>query len=103
MPHEKAEGLIDTGAGCSGIDNEIAKQLKLIHHDVATVLTPSGPCRQLRYDAVLHIPALNFRRELPILGMSLAPQQHHVLIGRDILASGTLVYSGWKGTFEFCV
>lgn len=102
-PFERAEALIDTGASGTCIDNGIAKRLGLVARDRMVVLTPGGPCHQLRYDAALFLPALQLWRELPVLGAHLAPQPHHALIGRDILSMGTLVYSGWRGGFEFCV
>ena len=102
-PIEEAFAVIDTGAGCTCIDEGIARRLNLTPRDEVTVHTAGGAFRQSLYDIEIHIPSLGLWRELPVLGSSLAPQPHLVLLGRDILALGTLVYSGWKGSFEFCV
>ena len=102
-PIEKAGALIDTGAGRTSIDSGIAQRLGLIPRDKIVVHTAGGIVHQMLYDATLLIPALGFSRELPVFGAPLASQSFHVLIGRDLLACGTLVYSGWKGGFEFCV
>lgn len=102
-PVEKTAALIDTGAGCTSIDSGVARRLGLIARDKITVHTAGGVVHQMLYDAALSIPALGFSRELPVLGAALSSQPHHVLIGRDILSFGTLVYSGWRGGFEFCV
>lgn len=97
-----AHGLFDTGAGCSCIDQGIAEQLNLKHRDEREVLTPSGSTVQLLYDVRLFIGDTGFL-DLAVFGSDLARQAHHVLLGRDVLKYGTLIYSGRSCGFEFCV
>lgn len=103
IPVEKTEALIDTGASLSCIDSGIAKRLGLIPRSATPVNTAGGTVVQVLYDATLRMPELGISRELPVLGASLESPPQQALIGRDILSMGTLIYSGWRGGFEFCV
>lgn len=98
----RALALIDTGASITCIDESIVKSLRLTHRDTARILTPSGESIHNLYDVRLTVSQL-VTRELPVVEANMSNQQHKVLIGRDILAIGTLIYSGWTNSFEFCV
>ena len=102
-PAAEARALLDTGASRSGVDMGIVQQLHLAFRDFAVIHTPAGRSRQSQYEIILHIPELGIWKELRVFGLHLAPQPHRVILGRDILSLGTLVYSGWRGGFEFCV
>ena len=97
-----ALGLIDTGAGCSCIDKGIARRLELEPRDELEVLTPAGVAVQYLYDVRLTLAEMG-GLDLEVLGSDLERQAHHVLLGRDVLRHGTLIYSGRSNSFEFCV
>ena len=100
---QKADAIMDTGAVQSGIDMGVARALNLEVRNWAMIRTPSGVKMQPRYSVSLRIPEVGLLREITVFGLQLAPRPYRVLLGRDILSLGTLVYSGWKGSFEFCV
>ena len=102
-PIVKARAILDTGASASGVDMSVVRRLHLASRDLSVIQTPAGRSCQFQYEIALHIPELELWREMRVFGLHLAPQPCDVLLGRDILALGTLVYSGWKGSFEFCV
>ena len=102
-PTVSVRALIDTGASCSCIDQGIAEQLKLTPRDEREMLTPGGLVVQLLYDVRLSIDGIHDLFELEVLGADLARQENHVLLGRDVLRHGTLIYSGRSNSFEFCV
>lgn len=105
MPSVEALALIDTGATRTSIDRGIAEELGLRAHDERPVVTPSGGEVQPLYNVGVLIPLPPpgpVMVDIPVLGARLA-HRHRVLIGRDILSQGTLIYSGRKGRFEFCL
>ena len=101
-PPVSALGLIDTGAGHSCIDESIAKRLNLTPRDQREVLTASGSAMQYLYDVCLKLDEIG-SIDLVVFGSDLGQQAHHVLLGRDVLQYGTLIYSGRSSSFEFCV
>lgn len=102
-PFVEVRALLDTGASGSAVDVSVGRRLNLSRRDFAIVSTPAGVSRRVQYEILLHIPQLELWRELRVFEVELAPQPHLALLGRDILSLGTLIYSGWKGGFEFCV
>ena len=82
-----------------------AHKLQLMHHDEKPVRTPSGGEVQPLYHVGMFIPTFSQipMMDMSVFGANLAEQPHLVLIGRDILSLGTLIYSGWKGSFEFSI
>ncbi len=101
-PPIEAAALIDTGASCTSIDASIAQGLSLTARDERLVFTPNGKSIQFLYDISLTIPHLGVF-DLQALGANLSGQMHKVLIGRDVLVRGTLIYSGWTNSFELCL
>lgn len=99
--------LIDTGASGTCIDTSLAKALNLVHRDVITVVTPNGQSQQKLYDVRLTISALASSHlaslDLAVTEANLLKQPYKVLIGRDVLSLGTLIYSGWTNSFELCI
>ena len=98
----EAAALIDTGASCTAIDASIAKRLSLTARDERRVFTPNGESVQFLYDIRLAISHMGVF-DLQALGANLSGQMHTVLLGRDALAHGTLIYSGWTNSFELCL
>ncbi len=107
VPFRKALGLIDTGASMTCVDNAIAQVLSLIARDIVKVGTPNGVCDQGLYDASLRLPfpgsADSSPFDIQVLGANLSGQEYQVLIGRDILSHGTLIYNGWDNNYQFCI
>ena len=93
--------LIDTGASCTCIDPQLVAPLSLTPTGVVGMQTPSTAgishnCHQ--YDVMLVIPngtGSPFVVEaIPVIETHLKSQGIDGLIGRDILQSCTLIYSG---------
>ena len=102
-PVQEVRAILDTGASQSGIDLGVARALGLEARNWALIRTPAGSKMQPCYDVSLRIPEVGLLREITVFGLQLAPRPYRALLGRDILSLGTLIYSGWKGGFEFCV
>jgi len=93
--------MIDTGASGSVIDPNTAKQLGLQPVGVVSIATPSSAnvlCPQ-------YVVRLLFPNNVIIQAIAIeAPmqgQQIQCLIGRDVLALGVLVYTGYLNQFSF--
>jgi hypothetical protein len=93
------KGMIDTGATGSVIQPVIAKQLGLQPVGVVSISTPSSqnvPCLQ-------YVIRLMFPNNVIVEGLAIeAPLQgQHIqcLIGRDVLAHGVFVYTGYINQF----
>lgn len=95
------KAMIDTGATASVIDPNTARLLGLQPVGVVAINTPSStnvPCPQyvVRFlfpnNVLIQVIAI----ETPLQG-----QQIQCLIGRDVLALGVLVYTGYINQFSF--
>lgn len=94
------KGMIDTGATGTVIQPEIAKKLRLQPVGVVTISTPSSenvPCYQ--YIVRLIFPS-NVIVEAIAVEAPLKGQHIQCLIGRDVLAHGVLVYTGYINQFS---
>ena len=99
----RVSALIDTGASQSVIQAGLAEQLHLNPVGMAAIHTASAadvPCAL--YDVRLALPS-NVVAGLVAVETSLAGQSIQVLIGRDVLQQGVLVYVGYTGTFTFSI
>ena len=99
----RVSALIDTGASQSVIQAGLAEQLGLPPVGMAAIHTASTadvPCAL--YDVRLALPS-NVVVGLVAVETSLAGQSIQVLIGRDVLQQGVLVYVGYTGTFTFSI
>ncbi len=96
----KIEGLVDTGATESCIDNLLAAQLKLPIVDRRMVAGANGGYVTNMYLAQVHIPTLGFTLYGAFAGADLKAggQVHSALIGRTFLCRFTMVYEGKTGT-----
>jgi hypothetical protein len=109
QPEPKPVGvkaLVDTGASHTSIDVSLVKLLGLVPSGIASVITPTTgnvPCDVPCYDVAFHIPFPNGHFHSFSLWVASAMELQHqgfsVLLGRDILASGMLVYDGVHSMF----
>ena len=91
--------MIDTGATGSVIQPALVQQLGLQPVGVVNISTPSSenvPCYQ--YNVRLIFPN-NVIVEAIAIEAPLRGQQTQCLIGRDVLAHGVLVYTGYINKF----
>ena len=94
-----ARGMIDTGATGSVIQPAIARQLGLQPVGVVSISTPSSenvPC--LQYLVRLIFPN-NVIVEALAIEAPLRGQHIQALVGRDVLAHGVFVYTGYINQF----
>ena len=94
-----AKGMIDTGATSSVIQPAIATSLGLQPVGIVNISTPSSanvPCHQYLVRLVFpnSVVVETLAIEAPLQG-----QQVQCLIGRDVLAHGVLVYTGYINQF----
>ncbi len=92
-------GLVDTGAVESCIDNSLAGQLNLPIIDRRHTSGAHGKHEVNVYLAQVHIPALGMTIDGAFSGVDLimGGQKHGVLIGRTFLQYFTMVYEGKTG------
>lgn len=98
----KISALIDTGASGSVIKTGILQDLGIHPIGSQHINTPTSqnvPC--YTYFVQLIFGALPHYFEGVVLEAPLAGQNIECLIGRDILASGLLVYNGTDNSFSF--
>lgn len=95
--------LIDTGASNTCIDEKAAQELGLPVIDVGFMLSATHekvPCNI--YPVLINSQIMNFNSPRT-MGAGLAAQGLMVLIGRDVLQRGILIYNGLTGQFTFCL
>jgi len=93
--------LIDTGASGTAVKPEVIQQLHLTPRDVTTICTPSSaahPCNV--YDVSLVFANGVGLPVITVIEVPLEGQVIQRLIGRDVLAHGILIYSGYTNTFS---
>ena len=93
--------LIDTGASGTAVKPEVIHQLQLTPRGVAQIATPSSsahPCNV--YDVSLTFPNGVMIPLITVMEVPLEGQRIQGLIGRDVLAHGILIYSGYTNTFS---
>lgn len=93
--------LIDTGASGTALKPEAIGQLRLTPRGVVQIATPSSaahPCNV--YDVSLTFPNGVVIPLMPVMEVPLEGQRIQGLIGRDVLAHGILIYSGYTNTFS---
>ena len=101
QPSVDATALIDTGASGTCVNPEIVSRLQLVSRGITQIATPSTkahPCNV--YDVSLHLPNGVTVPTAPVLETPLEGQNIQCLIGRDVLAHGILIYSGYTNTFS---
>jgi len=93
--------LIDTGASGTAVKPEVIQQLQLTPRGVAQIATPSSsahPCNV--YDVSLTFPHGVIAPLITVMEVPLEGQRIQGLIGRDVLSSGILIYTGYTNTFS---
>ena len=93
--------LIDTGASGTAIKPEVIRQLQLTPRGVTNIATPSSaahPCNV--YDVSLTFANGVVVPVITVIEVPLEGQVIQGLIGRDVLAHGILIYSGYTNTFS---
>lgn len=98
-------GLIDTGASDTCIDDETAQQLQLPVIDVCNMTSASHAATQQNvYPVQIQVVGFPIRVNVPrCIGANLKPQGLLLLIGRDFLQHGTLIYNGMAGEITFAI
>ena len=91
--------LIDTGATCTCIDDELARRLGLPVIDVCTIASASHEkSEQNVYPALIELIGASISIDAPrAVGAALASQGIVALIGRDMLQHCLLFYNGISG------
>jgi len=99
------DALIDTGAGDSCIDEDLAVQLQLPLVDQITTAGVHGSSNLNVYLGYIRIPAIGFVQYGRFTGAKLhaGGQPHKALLGRTLLQQMVLVYDGRDGTVRLAV
>ena len=110
-PLVRVRALLDTGASCSAVEQDVLDSLGLSPTGEAEILTPSTgriPQKTFTYDVCIGIFAgrpgdLHFvSSTVQVTAADLyAGQGIHMLIGRDILANCIFSYNGADAIFTF--
>jgi predicted aspartyl protease len=99
--------LIDTGAGSTCIDEDVAKKLGLPVVNIVNMASASHASNKANvYPAKLQITGLPMGISAPsAIGAALAAQNSGLvaLIGRDLLARFVLIYNGAIGEVTLCI
>ena len=105
-----AKALVDTGASHSAVDVIIIDALGVSAKRIASVITPSTgsvPHKFHTFDVSIYIPITKdvvpwSKGAHEVTRAELKHQGFDVLIGRDILAEGILIYDGRNNLFTLC-
>jgi predicted aspartyl protease len=100
MPSLSIEALIDTGATATVLRAGLAASLGLQPVGTREVSTPTSEGHMADLYAIRLLFGGRHLLELTVVELPLAGQGVDCLIGRDILATGTLVYLGTEGVFS---
>jgi predicted aspartyl protease len=101
---ESGFALIDTGASHTCIDDEAAKRLSLPVIDVAMMTSASHTATQQNiYPVQIDIMGMVGISSARTMGANLSPQGLLMLIGRDVLMHGLLIYNGATGQISFAI
>ena len=93
--------LIDTGATDVCIDLSIARDLRLRTVDQRTVGTAGGPILASVHVGVLEVPALGFRKLMPLYAFRVRRTNFSILLGRSFLADYIVTFDGPRGCCLF--
>jgi predicted aspartyl protease len=99
LPSQTWPALVDTGAGESCIDSNLASSLNLPIVDQQITSGAHGAHPVNVHLAQIHVPSLNFTIHGRFAGVHLTAggQPHMALIGRTFLQHFTMIYEGKTG------
>lgn len=99
LPEELLSALVDTGAGESCIDSDLAKALQLPRVDQRMVSGVGGEFKTSTYLAQIYVPALEITLYGGFAGVHLnsGGQPYSALLGRTFLQHFTMTYEGRTG------
>ena len=100
----EGSALMDTGASHSCIDEGFARRLGLPIIDEAAVSTASHSRHRVNVYGygLIAVQGSDVRFDAPrLIGADLEDQGIEVLLGRDFLSMGILIYNGHDGSFSF--
>ncbi|MFH1067354.1 MAG: retropepsin-like aspartic protease [bacterium] len=101
------KALVDTGASHTAVDPNVMTMLGLQPKRTAQTISPTTgvePHTCHTYDVSIHVPlgtatTLFSKLAWEVTCLKLKHQGFEMLLGRDILADGLLIYDGKAGTF----
>jgi predicted aspartyl protease len=100
VPFFETGALIDTGASDVCIDFRIAHDLNLRQIDQRTVGTLGGSIPAAVYVGVLEVPALGFKKVMPLYAFRVRRVSFSVVLGRTFLSNYIVTFNGPEG---YCV
>ena len=95
-----SNGMVDTGASVTCVDEAIVKRLGLPPIGSTTVSTPSGNNEVLQYVVDIRLDGSQSRHETVVLALPLSTIGVGALIGRDLLSKLRFEYDGLTGFFR---
>ena len=106
-----AHGLIDTGASCTCIDSTVLRKLQLEPSGTTQMVTPSTGetphvCSQfdVAFAFIMDANQMHLSSDIiPVVESNLVLQGFEVLIGRDVLDQGILIYDGCRRQITLAV
>ena len=99
--HHETRALIDTGASDVCIDYRIAHALNLREINQTNVTVVGGTVPVSVYLGVLEVPALGFKRLMPLYASKVARINYNALLGRSFLTDFVVTFDGPNGCFHF--
>lgn len=101
-PPIPTRGLIDTGASCTTVSPRIVRELGLTPTGTTWIRTPSTgatphACNQYDVTVILLLqpPEIHVASViLPVIETDFEEQGFEILIGRDVLSKGIVIYNG---------
>lgn len=93
--------LIDTGASGVCIDYRIAHALRLREVDQCTIVVVGSSIPAAIFMGELEVPALGYRRTIPMIASKVGRINYNVLLGRSFLSDYIVTFDGPAGYFHF--
>jgi hypothetical protein len=102
LPKKGVRALLDTGAGGNGIDDGLARSLRLPIIDEGEISGIGGKTTANVYLARIYVPDLDRLLFEPFAGVRLeeGEQWHRVILGRPFLRRYRMVYDATSGRVE---
>jgi hypothetical protein len=94
-------GIVDTDAPDFCLDYRAAHALKLREIDQMTIQVDGGVTQASRFLADIEIPAIGFRKLVPVVASSVGRLSYHALIGRSTMSDFHVTFHGPAECFSF--